>query len=119
MLGLQNFLNCEQKCLFIWVGEDKEEGFYEDFQYKTAVYPKTTKEWIHFYVSAKKYIDLIRSNKQIKYVVVSGAVPSIPTIKIAKYCKKHNIRFIFDIGEQYTNVTNLFKRVIIKGFDTF
>lgn len=119
MVGIAKLFKPVSRNVFLYgVGEDKEEGFYEDFQYKTAVYPKTTKEWIHFYVSAKKYIDLIKSNKQIKYVVVSGAVPSIPTIKIAKYCKKHNIRFIFDIGEWYTNSYKFIKRVI-KGFDTF
>ena len=119
MVGIAKLFKPVSRNVFLYgVGEDKEEGFYEDFQYKTAVYPKTTKEWIHFSVSAKKYIDLIKSNKKIKYVVVNGAVPSIPTIKIAKYCKKNNIQFIFDIGEWYTNSYKFIKRAV-KGFDTF
>ncbi len=107
-----------ENSLLFGVGESEESGIFEGFKYKTVVYPKTTNNWIHFSISARKYIDFLKKNKYIKYVVVSGAVPSIPTIKIARYCQKNNIKFIFDIGEWYSNSYKFVKR-LAKKYDMF
>lgn len=100
------------------VGDSEESGLYNDFEYKTIVYPKTTTQWCSFTFSSKNYISFIKSHPNIRYVVVNGSVPSFPTIKIANYCKRHHIAFVFDIGEWYTSEHKLLKR-IVKDFDIF
>ena len=101
------------------VSEEKDEGVYDNFEYSTLIYPNSFRKWIKFTFSAKEYLKEIKLHKNVKYVVINGSVPSIPTIKIAKYCKKHNISFIFDIGEWYTTNGAGFIKKIIKSFDTF
>lgn len=108
---------CNQVFL-LGVGDDEETGIYDGFEYETILYPKTAFQWCCFTVSSKKYISFIKLHPTIKYVVVNGSVPSFATIKIANYCKKHCIDFIFDIGEWYTSEYKLLKK-IIKDFDTF
>lgn len=70
-----------------------------------------------FYFSYKWIIKLIEGIGDLKVVVLYN-YPSIPAIKITKYCKKKGIKVIGDITEWYdtSNVSLLFKP--IKYFDT-
>lgn len=108
---------CDQVFL-LGVGDGEESGLYNGFEYNTIVYPKTTAQWFSFTFSSKKYLSFIKSHPNIKCIVVNGSIPSFPTIKIANYCKRHRIAFVFDIGEWYTSEYKLFKK-IVKDIDTF
>lgn len=120
MIGIARLFKqfCTNVFLF-GVSEEKSSGNYDNFKFKTSVYPCNFKNWVKFTFSAKEYLREIKDNKKIKYVVVNGSIPSIPTLKIAKYCKRHDIHFVFDIGEWYTtNGAGIIKK-IIKSLDTF
>lgn len=119
MIGIAKMFKpfCE-RIFLLGVGESIENGDIADCKYKTIIYPKTAKQFWNFTFSAKEYITFLKANKSIKYVVVNGSVPSVPTMKIAKFCRKNGIDFIFDIGEWYSNPYKFIKG-LIKGFDIF
>jgi len=117
MIGIAKLFkpHCENVFL-LGVGDQKENGIFDSFDYETTKYPSGSFAFFKFTFSAREYIKFLKSKKSLKYVVVNGSVPSIPTIKIARYCRKNDIKFIFDIGEWYSNSYHFIKG-LIKGLD--
>lgn len=105
------------KVYLLGIREDKDEGNAFGFDYFTYEYPRSFLSWIKFTFSSKQYIEVIKNIKELDCVVINGSCPSIPTEKIAKYCKKHNIKFIFDIGEWYEKPKSLAIKNFVKKVD--
>ena len=120
MVGIAKlFSSCCENVYLLGVGESSNQGQYDRYEYQTIVYPRSFSQWISFTLSAKKYLSYLKAHKNIKYVIVNGSIPSLPTMAIARYCKKHGIHFIFDIGEWYTKGDDRFIRGLVKDLDTF
>ena len=106
------------------VGLDKEEcaGTFYNFPYQSFQYPNSLLRWFAHAFSAKRIIHLLKKQSLFdgrkNLVVVNGSVPSIPTAKIVRFCRKHGILFVLDIDEWYSKSTASIPRRWIKNFDT-
>ncbi len=106
------------------LGLDKEAttGSFHGYPFITRKYPASLPQWISHTFSAKGIIKILKQqhfdNDKPSLVIVNGSVPSVPTKKIARFCKKKHILFVLDVDEWYAKSTDRFPRNIVKDFDT-
>lgn len=106
----------------IFCGVDRENTTDEavwvsGFESMPLKYPASVKQWIKHMLDAKKYLQILSENKDIKLVVCYNLL-AIPMAKLLRYCKKRNIKIVADCTEWYANGFSLHPERLIKFLNT-
>ena len=108
----------------VFIGISRENNFlkkenHNGFESWTIPYPKNIFSWLTHITSIKKLLEIIGHIKRDKILaIICYNFPSIPLLKIQKYCKRNNIFQISDTTEWYSNMSNSMARNFVKHLDT-
>lgn len=95
-----------------------EKKEFQGFEYWTQSYPQTFREWLHYLISIRFFLNTLKHYQDVKLVICYNyQAPAF--YKLFRFCRKNGIKIIADCTEWYGAQGETLIKKLFKGIDSF